>query len=125
MYPSSITSTGKKRYTHPADADFANVTIKAKSGTTEWVVTSDKFVWDSTKNRWNIMFDLIGAHQMSRLVEFTIYEGDTAISNTFSYSVETYVAKQLTKLQSSDPKLADVLVKMMNYGDACVALKNS
>ncbi len=111
--------------TLPAGVDFENVTLKAKAGTTEFVVTSDMFVWDASKSRYNIFFDKLGAHQMSRLVEFTLYEGDTAISNTFSYSVETYVARQLTNLKKSDPKLADVLVKMLNYGDSCVALKNS
>ena len=52
---------------------------------------------------------------MDDLIYFTFKDGETAISNTYRYSVESYVYSNITKSSSSaDLKLA--LACMMNYG---------
>ena len=52
---------------------------------------------------------------MDDTVLFTFYDGDVAISNTLSYSVESYVAKNIAK-SSTSATLKEVLANMMAYG---------
>lgn len=112
------------RFMATLPSDLTNVKLVAKSGTVVWEVPADEFTFDTASGRYKVLFSGLGAHQMSNEVLFTFYDGDTAISNTFSYSIETYVNKNLASLKNSDSKLADVLVAMINYGDAAVAYKN-
>ena len=60
------------------------------------------------------------ASQLSSPVQFKIYEGDTVISNTFLYSVESYAAGKLT-----DSEVGAVVSAMMKYGKAAVAFNEA
>jgi hypothetical protein len=52
---------------------------------------------------------------MRELVYVTVYDGDTAVSNTLCYSIESYA---YAKQNDSDTNLKNLLIAMMRYGDA-------
>ena len=56
--------------------------------------------------------------QLSEKVYVTLYEGDTAVSDTICYSVESYAA---TMLDATDEELVTLLKAMMCYGDSAKA----
>ena len=60
----------------------------------------------------------ITAEQMSDTVYVTAYKGDTAVSNTVSYSVESYA---YAKQNDSDASLAALVRAMMKYGNSAKA----
>jgi len=64
-------------------------------------------------------FDDVGAKQMRRLVTITLYEGDTAITDTVTWSVESYVAS--VRANSTDAGQIDLVNAMLTYGDAVAA----
>jgi hypothetical protein len=51
---------------------------------------------------------------MSSVVTAAVYDGDTQISDTFKYSIETYAANMLA--HTSDENLKTLLREMMKYG---------
>ena len=61
------------------------------------------------------------AKQMSETVLATAYNGDTAISNTVSYSIESYA---FSKQNDADASLAALVRAMMKYGNAAKASVN-
>ena len=63
-------------------------------------------------------FNGLTAGQMSDTVYVTAYLGDTAISNTVAYSIESYA---YAKQNDSNENLANLVKAMMNYGNAAVA----
>ena len=69
---------------------------------------------------WQIRVFGLAAHQMRETVQVTLCSGDVAISQTVSYSIESYVARNM---ENSNTKLVDMLIAMMKYGDAAVAYK--
>jgi len=64
-------------------------------------------------------FDDVGAKQMRRLITVTLYDGDKAITNTVTWSVESYVAK--VRATSTDAGQIALLNAMLTYGDAVAA----
>ena len=64
-------------------------------------------------------FDDVGAKQMRRLITVTLYDGDTAITDTVTWSVESYVAK--IRATSTDAVQIDLVNAMLTYGDAVAA----
>ena len=64
-------------------------------------------------------FDDVGAKQMRRLITVTLYDGDTAITDTVTWSVESYVAK--IRATSTDAGQIDLVNAMLTYGDAVAA----
>jgi hypothetical protein len=111
------------RFTATLPNDITGITLRATNGLTEWVVPSSMFTYDSISGRYVILFEELAAHQMDDQVLFTFYDGETAISNTFCYSIESYVGKNFNSLSTSDPALLKVLIEMMDYGRAANAYK--
>ena len=64
----------------------------------------------------------LSAHQMRDTVQVTLYSGETAVSKTVSYSMESYV---YSKQNDSNQNLVAFLQAMISYGDAAVAYKKS
>lgn len=82
-----------------------------------WTVNSDKFV-KIDDSKYQINFNKLNAAQLSDMVLATIYDKNgNAISNTFSYSVESYVARQIS---NKDAKLVSLIDAMMKYGDSAL-----
>jgi len=75
-------------------------------------------------NKGNIMFSAIyenvGAKEMRDVINATFYEGETAISQTVSWSVESYVAQVRAKTNVAADEL-DMVNAMLTYGDAVAA----
>jgi hypothetical protein len=92
------------------------LTVKVRSGDKEWVINSDSF--DTNVYGHYVFFDEFSVAQMSDEVLVTAYIGDTAVSNTLRYSIESYAC---AKLSSSDSSLVELVKSMMRYGDAAKA----
>ena len=56
---------------------------------------------------------------MRQAVEATVYQNDVAVSNTLTYSVESYAAKHQNDV--TPLYLADLVKAMMLYGDSAAA----
>ena len=81
-----------------------------------WTVDDSEFV--ETTGGYYVYFDGLKARQMRETVYITVYRGDTAISNTVSYSIESYA---YAKQNDSNEKLTALLEAMMKYGDSAKA----
>ncbi|MBE6984626.1 MAG: hypothetical protein E7434_03230 [Ruminococcaceae bacterium] len=75
-------------------------------------------------NKSGIMFSAIyenvGAKEMRDVINATFYEGETAISQTVSWSVESYVAQVRAKTNVTEDEL-NMVNAMLTYGDAVAA----
>ena len=75
----------------------------------------------ATTNKGGIMFSAIyenvGAKQMRDVINATFYEGETAISKTISWSVESYVAQVRAKTNVTEDEL-NMVNAMLTYGDS-------
>ena len=78
----------------------------------------------ATTNKNNIMFTAIyenvGAKEMRDVISATFYEGETAISKTISWSVESYVAQVRAKTNVTEDEL-NMVNTMLTYGDSVAA----
>ncbi|MBE6985078.1 MAG: hypothetical protein E7434_05615 [Ruminococcaceae bacterium] len=66
------------------------------------------------------MYDAVGAKEMRRVITATIYEGESAVSKTLSWSVESYVAQVRAKADVADSEL-NMVNAMLIYGDSVAA----
>lgn len=74
--------------------------------------------FEETTGGYYIYFDYLTAAQIGEAVYVTIYDGETPVSNTFSYSVESYA---YSKQNDADEKLSALVLAMVRYGDAAKA----
>jgi hypothetical protein len=108
----------------PAGTDFSNITLKVVRYTGEdtttpqqtYVIAGDKVVYNEAEGYYSVILDQLTSRYMSDRLLATVYEGDTAISNTASYSIETYVAREITK-----PAKTALVSALIKYGDAVKA----
>ena len=99
------------RFRFEADS-IDNLSVKIVAAGQEWYVT--EFEPDVDKDRqYYAYFSGLSARQMRESVFVTVYEGDTRVSNTLRYSVETYA---FNKQNDTNVKLADLVKTMMRYG---------
>lgn len=96
--------------------DISAVTVKATVGGKDYTDISVK----QDGETYLIQIDGISAHRMREKVEVTLCSGETVISKTVRYSIESYVAN---KMGDTNEKLVNMLIAMMSYGDAAVAYK--
>ncbi len=66
------------------------------------------------------VYDQVGAKQMRELITIEVYDGDTLVSKTLTWSVESYVAATLAKTTTSEI-LANMVNAMLIYGDSAAA----
>ena len=101
------------------DPKIENLSVKAKlADGTEWIIPSEKFEQTQTHvDRYYVYFNGLNSGLMSEPVYFTVYEGNKAVSNTLSYSIESYAYSQENKA-TVDEALLKLLKAMMRYGDA-------
>ncbi len=94
--------------------DINNLTVKVRNAIgQETIITSDEF--KATDGGYYVYFRGYNAAQMSNVAYFTVYEGDTAVSDTVRYSIESYAA---SKQNDSNAKLAKLVKAMIKYGDS-------
>lgn len=65
--------------------------------------------------RYYVALDTLNAGEMRKKVYATVMKGDKKVSNTFRYSIESYVSSVRTNNGTAIDKLLDA---MMNYGDS-------
>ncbi len=95
-----------------------NLTVKiTNQAGQELNVTSDKFEV-AANGEYYVFFDKYSAAQMSEVVYVTVYEGDTAVSHTIRYSIESYAYSQQN---NANAELAELVKEMMKYGDSAKA----
>ncbi len=68
-------------------------------------------------------YDNVGAKQMRELITIEIYDGDTLVSKTLTWSIESYVASVLAKESTTDV-LANMVNAMLVYGDSAAVYLN-
>lgn len=91
-----------------------NLTMKVVSESgREWMIPSSEFV--KTEGGYYVYFSGLNAAQMSEVVYLTVYNGNKAVSNTMSYSIETYVE---ARHDDPDVELSELVNAMMRYGDS-------
>ena len=86
-----------------AGKDYTNVRIKQDGDT------------------WLIRVEGLSAHQMRDVVKVQLFDGETAISHTVSYSIVTYAYRNM----NAAPELVAMMRAMINYGDSAVAYKKT
>ena len=74
-------------------------------------------------NRYYVYFSSLRASEMGAEILATAMRGDQITSNTLSYSIETYAAKNIDK-DTSSAELKNLLKAMMYYGKSCAAYFN-
>ena len=83
---------------------------------------ADKFV--ANGNKYYVDVDALAAKQMRSAVDATLYEGNTAISNTLRYSIESFVAWAYGRENFSSEALDAMMIAMLKYGDSAYAYFN-
>ena len=91
--------------------------VKAVCGLKEIIVPASEFV-KRTGNNYYVYVRGINVSQMSDVVILTVYKDDVAVSNTISYSIESYAD---SKIGGSDESLSNLMVAMMKYGNSAKA----
>lgn len=92
-----------------------SVRVKTASGSC-WTIGAKSF--NKIDGGYEFFFDELGAGQMSEPVYLTVYKGNTAVSNTICYSIESYA---YAKQGSTDMVLTNLLGAMMKYGNSAKA----
>ncbi|MBQ8884778.1 MAG: hypothetical protein IJY62_00165 [Clostridia bacterium] len=105
-------------------ANRANVTVKVTytdaMGEEQTVEkAASEFVYDSATGYYTVKLDGLNAAEMRVVFEATVFDGTTAISDTISYSVETYVYNRLNA--STDEAFKALIRELIKYSDSAKA----
>ena len=104
-------------------ADTTGLTVKIKDGIDGNVLkeyTASSF--ESSGTYYLVSFRELTVGQMSDTVYVTAYRGDTPVSGTLTYSVESYAC---AKQNDADAKLASLVIAMMKYGNSAYAFSHN
>ena len=71
---------------------------------------------DGSSNKYYLYFNQMKATELDQKITFTIWEGDTQISDTIEYSVYTYVLKNYNN-SKLDENTRNLLKAIYNYGE--------
>jgi CRISPR/Cas system CSM-associated protein Csm3 (group 7 of RAMP superfamily) len=93
-----------------------DLVLKAVMGNKVWEIPASEFTVSG--NSFTVDFDELNSAQMSNKILFTFYKGDTAVSNTMSYSIESY-AYECQRYDNEN--LANITMAMMKYGNSAAA----
>ncbi len=105
------------RFKFTTTENINNVTVKVTNAGGGTLATIDTFAWDGT--RYIADFNEFNPAQMRDTVNVTVYSNGTAVSETLTYSIESYAA---AKQDSATAGLSDLVIAMMKYGDSTAAL---
>lgn len=93
--------------------------VRIQSNADSWTIPADQFV---TQNGMHfVYFNGLTADQLRQKVYLTVYAGDTPVSNTVCYSVESYA---YDKQNSTIMGLSDLVKAMMRYSDSAYSYVN-
>ncbi len=109
------------RYRLTLPEDITNVTLKVSVGGVESTVGTENLVATGKANEYYFYVDTLNADQVSDEILVTVYDGETAISNTYRYSVESYAALAAETTQAEYESLRTLTDAMIKYGKAAAA----
>ena len=95
--------------------DTERFSFKVTIGGVDHVITGDMLVPTGVENKYVLNFDKITAIQLGETITFTIWEGDTQVSRTATYSVYSYIYKNQN---TADTNMANLLKAIYNYGES-------
>ena len=101
-----------------AAGDKTDLTVRAQSASGAWTLTNDRI--QSKDGMYYVDFGYVNPAQMNEKVSFTVCRGDTAVSSTMHYSIDSYAATWLGK-SDIEPRLAELIKAIIRYGDATKA----
>ncbi len=99
-------------------ADTDGVTIRVENGSGALLGEIAAQAFTQVGSYKVAAFSGLTAKQMREVVYVTAYRGETPISNTIAYSIESYA---FAKQNDADANLAALVTAMMKYGDAAYA----
>ena len=105
-----------------ADISGMSMKITTDANSEGWVITEENFVYDEEGNYYYVDFGELHAGQMRECIYATVYSGDTAVSHTLRYSIESYAASFANNAEY--PVVAELVKAMMRYGDAAYNFVN-
>ena len=82
-------------------------------------VPYSEFSYDSGRDEYSAKYSGLIAPEFRKVMQLTIMEGDKEISDTDTYSIETYAYNRVNG--SSKQTLKDVVTEMMKYSDSALA----
>ena len=95
---------------------FANIEcITVLDGKTYVIEEKD---FDYRADGTYVHFRSINAAQMSEVLYVSVHRDGTQVSNTITYSIESYA---YSKQNDANPRLAELVKRMMCYGDSAKA----
>ena len=112
--------TMRFRITSTGAIENLKVKITTDANPEGWTISASEFV-AADVGGYYIYFDGLMARQMRETVYVAVYDGSVAVSNTMTYSIESYA---YSKRNDSNTALTDLLVAMMKYGDAAYNYAN-
>lgn len=83
-----------------------------------WYIDAADFVKKNNNGEYYIYFNGFKATQMREIVQVSIVDGNTEVSNTARYDIESYAYAASTLTDPSYDKLKAVTFSMMKYGDS-------
>jgi len=98
--------TIRLRFTTTAPIENLKVKFTTDEITDGWTIAASEFVSAGEGNGYYVYFNGLKAHQMRETVYVTVYNGSTAVSNTMTYSIESYA---YSKRNDSNTALTDLL----------------
>lgn len=96
-----------------AAQDSDGLTVQAQIAGNTWVLDDIK----TKDGMYYVDFSQLAPTQMSEKVSFTVYKGETAVSSTLDYSLESYAAVWLSTEDASAEQM-EMVKAMIRYGDA-------
>ena len=77
-------------------------------------IPASSFDYDETTGRYSVRLQTVAAKDADQPVTATIYDGNTPISDEFTYSIGTY-AFNISQREDMDPSLQEIVYAMMRY----------
>lgn len=109
------------QYAAYKDSGYAVVSYKDADGkdANHRIALNDETQFAYTAGKYCVSFNGLKSKEMSTVVTIALYDGnDTQISNSVTYSIETYAASKVT---GTNAKLVQLVKNMMSLGDSCAA----
>ncbi len=92
------------------------LSIKVKTDDNEWTIPNAQIQKDH--DVYWVCFSELNVSQMCECVYLTVYNEETAVSNTVRYSIESYACEYQN---STDINLSELVKAMMRYGNSAYA----
>lgn len=108
------------KFTFDTTTPIEDVTIKFSIGNrgVVGVYTAEDFTYDSSTGRYTVAFDKAFANEFSDKILVTAYDGaGNAISNTYRYSIESYIQSNISSVNTNT---RNMFYALMKYGNSVV-----